>query len=132
MSGRFNALGLGSSSRSPSTLASLLAASSLLGGLVLGCSPKGLEQKECDRLRGEAFELINKGQQCGSDADCQQSTWPGCPRPVSHATQGKIDPLAAKAKEGQCPEPATECKPPPEVYCKQGLCVHREKPATSP
>lgn len=93
---------------------------------VVACSGK-LEPKECDKLRGDSFDLLNKGQQCNNDADCRQSDWPGCAKPVSNANWDKIKPMSDAYKKGQCEEPKTECKPPPEVYCKQGLCVHREK-----
>ena len=90
-----------------------------------GCSSK-LEPKECDKIRGEAFELLNKGQQCNDDKDCRQSDWPGCAKPISNTNSDKIAPMAAIYKKGQCEEPKIECKKPPESYCKQGLCVHRE------
>jgi outer membrane murein-binding lipoprotein Lpp len=98
----------------------------LLLVLAAGCSNK-MEQKECDKLRGDAFELLNKGQQCNTDADCKQSDWPGCAKPESNATADKIGPMAASYKKGQCDEPKIDCREPPPVYCKQGLCVHREK-----
>jgi hypothetical protein len=93
-----------------------------------GCENK-LDPKECDKLRGEAFDLVNKGQQCNTDADCRQSEWPGCERAVSNATYDKIKPMADSFKNGKCEEPKMECRKPPEAYCKQGLCVHREKGA---
>jgi hypothetical protein len=95
---------------------------------VFGCSSK-MDEKECDKIRGEAFDLINKAQKCNTDADCRQSEWPGCAKPVSNETFGKIGPMSEQFKKGQCEEPKStaECKPPPEAYCKQGLCVHREK-----
>ena len=41
------------------------------------------------------------------------------------------DPLSARShgnKQGKCEEPKIDCpKETPESYCKQGLCVHREK-----
>jgi hypothetical protein len=93
---------------------------------VAGCENK-LEAKECDKLRGEAFDLVNKGQQCNNDADCRQSEWPGCERAITNATYDKIKPMADQFKTGKCEEPKMECRKPPEAYCKQGLCVHREK-----
>lgn len=105
--------------------AALLAAALLLA-FAPGCSNK-MEPKDCDKLRSDAFDLINKGQQCNTDADCKQSEWPGCAKPVSLANDEKLKPSAAAYKKGQCEEPKVDCKPPPEVYCKQGLCVHREK-----
>lgn len=93
--------------------------------LAPGCESK-MEAKECDKLRGEAFELLNKGQRCNGDADCRQSEWPGCQKPVSNGTYDTIKPMMDAYKKGKCEEPAIPCKPPPESYCKQGLCVHRE------
>lgn len=94
--------------------------------VVCGCSNK-MEQKECDKLRGDAFDLLNKGQQCNTDADCLQSQWPGCAKPEANTTAEKIKPLWDAYKKGQCDEPKVECKEPPPAYCKQGLCAHREK-----
>ncbi len=95
-------------------------------GSLLGCSNK-IEQKECDKLRGDAFDLINAAQHCNVDADCSQSQWPGCSRAVNAKTTASITPMADKYKKGECEEPKMTCKEPPEAYCKQGLCVHREK-----
>jgi hypothetical protein len=97
---------------------------SLLGPA--GCSSK-METKECDKLRGEAFELLNKAQHCNTDADCRQSDWPGCAKPISNGTHEKIAPSSETFKKGQCEEPKLECKEPPPAYCKQGLCTHKEK-----
>jgi hypothetical protein len=97
----------------------------LLGALAGACSSK-LDDKECAKLRGDAFELLNKGQQCNTDQDCRQSDWPGCAKPISNANWDKIKPWADTYKKGQCDEPKIECKEPPPSYCKQGLCVHRE------
>lgn len=94
-----------------------------------GCSNK-MEVKECDKIRGEAFDMVNKAQKCNTDADCKQSEWPGCARAVSNETFDKIKPMAEAFKKGECEETKLECKPPPEAYCKQGLCVHREKGTT--
>jgi hypothetical protein len=94
--------------------------------LLAGCESK-MEPKECDKLRGDAFELLNKAQHCNTDADCRQSDWPGCAKPLSNATAEKLKPMADQYKTGKCEEPKVECKSPPDVYCKQGLCVHREK-----
>ncbi len=95
----------------------------------LGCSSK-METKECDKIRGEAFELLNKAQHCNTDAECTQSAWPGCAKPVSGSTLDTIKPMAENYKKGQCEEPKIECRTAPESYCKQGLCVHREKGTT--
>lgn len=93
---------------------------------MVGCSNK-MEAKECDKIRGEAFDMVNKAQKCNTDADCKQSEWPGCARSVSNETFDKIKPMAETFKKGECEETKMECKAPPEAYCKQGLCVHREK-----
>ncbi len=99
---------------------------SLVGSVAAaGCSSK-MEPKECDKLRGEAFELLNKAQHCNTDADCRQSDWPGCAKPESNSTYDKIKPLSDSYKKGQCEEPKVDCKEPPQAYCKQGLCTHKE------
>lgn len=113
--------------RSP-TIGRLGAALSLVA-LMIACLPgceNKLDPKECDKLRGDAFEILNKAHHCNTDADCRQSDWPGCAKPLSNADFDKIKPMSDKFKEGKCEEPKVECKPPPAVYCKQGLCVHRE------
>ncbi len=108
---------------------SLACALVLACAALAGCENK-MDVKECDKLRGEAFDLVNKGQQCNTDADCRQSEWPGCERAVSNATYDKIKPMSDAFKNGKCEEPKMECRKPPEAYCKQGLCVHREKGMT--
>ncbi len=100
-----------------STLAILLAA---------GCS-NDMDPKECLKVREDAFELLNKAQHCNADADCRQSDWPGCAKPLSMETYGKIKPMKDSFTKGKCQEQKADCREPPEVYCKQGLCVHREK-----
>ena len=89
------------------------------------CSNK-MEAKECDKLRAGAFDLVNEAQKCNTDADCRQSEWPGCAKPLSLATFEKIKPMAESYKKGECEEPKVECKEPAPAYCKQGLCAHRE------
>jgi hypothetical protein len=91
----------------------------------IGCD-KALEQKECDKLRGQAFDLLNKAQPCATDNDCMQSEWPGCEKPSNQKTADAIRPMRAEFTAGQCAEAKQECRKPPQVYCKQGLCVHRE------
>ncbi|HSO00856.1 MAG TPA: hypothetical protein VLS89_21340 [Candidatus Nanopelagicales bacterium] len=108
-------------SAAPVALAALLFA-------LAGCENK-MDPKECDTIRGEAFELLNKAHHCSTDADCRPSDWPGCEKPLSNANFDKIKPMAEKFKAGKCEEPKVDCKPSPEVYCKQGLCVNREKSA---
>ena len=111
----------------PSRLACALTLACAAFALAIAACDNKLEAKECDKRRGEAFDLVNKGQQCNNDADCRQSEWPGCERAVSNATYDKIKPMADQFKGGKCEEPKMECRKPPEAYCKQGLCVHREK-----
>ncbi len=93
--------------------------------LLAGCENK-MDPKECDKLRGDAFELLNKAQHCNTDADCRQSDWPGCAKPESNATHDKISPMKESYQKGKCEEPKVDCKEPPPVHCKQGLCAHRE------
>src|SRR5262249_5764559 len=57
-----------------------------------------LDQKECDKIRGDAFEILNKAQHCSVDADCRQSEWPGCPKPLSNKTFDDLKPMAASYK----------------------------------
>lgn len=103
------------------------AAVAALGGLgALGCENK-MAPEECDKLRAEAFQTLNKAHHCGEDKDCRQSAWPGCQKPLNNKDYDAIKPLEDRYKAGKCEEPKIECKDPPEVYCKQGLCVHREK-----
>ena len=60
------------------TMMRLAAALALV--LLAGCSNK-MDPKECDKLRGDAFDLLNKAQFCNTDVDCKPSDWPGCCRP---------------------------------------------------
>ena len=90
-----------------------------------GCS-SSMEPQQCNQIRGDAFDLVNKAQHCNDDKDCRQSEWPGCAKPLSNETFDKIKPMRAEFDKGKCVETKSECKPPPVVYCKQGLCVHRE------
>ena len=103
-----------------------LALAALAAPLAGGCS-NALDPKECLNLRVEAFELLNKAQKCNNDAECRQSDWPGCAKPVSMESYGKIGEMKTKFTKGKCQEAKADCREPPEVYCKQGLCVHREK-----
>ena len=102
----------------------------LLGALVLpavgGCS-NDMDPKQCAKLREDSFELLNKAQHCNTDADCRQSDWPGCAKPVSMASYEKINAMHEPFTKGKCAEPKIDCRESPPVYCKQGLCVHKEK-----
>lgn len=110
-------------------LSHLLAALSLAAltlPLAGGCS-SNMDPKECSKLRESAFELVNNAQHCNTDADCRQSDWPGCAKPISAASHDKITALRDPFTKGKCEEPKSECRESPPVYCKQGLCVHKEK-----
>lgn len=109
-----------------SHVAALLSFSALALPLAGGCG-SSMDPKECSKLREDAFELLNKAQHCNTDADCKQSDWPGCAKPESVAVFDKIKPMHDSFTKGKCQEPKSECREPPAVYCKQGLCVHREK-----
>jgi hypothetical protein len=86
-----------------------------------------MDPKECLTLREQSFDLLNKAQHCNNDTECRQSDWPGCAKPLSMATYDKIKPMKESFLKGKCAEAKTDCREPPEAYCKQGLCVHREK-----
>jgi hypothetical protein len=114
-----------------SHLVAVVAAALGLAPLLFGGCEDTMEPKECDRIRGEAFELVNKAQHCDTDADCQQSEWPGCAKPLNKATAVKIKPMKEGFQKGKCKEQeSAPCREPPPAYCKQGLCVHREKGMT--
>jgi hypothetical protein len=105
-----------------------LALSAMALPLGFGCS-NNMDPKECEKLREDAFELLNKAQHCNNDSECRQSDWPGCPKPLSNETRDKTKPMKDSFFKGKCEEKKIDppCREPPEVYCKQGLCVHREK-----
>ena len=103
-----------------------IAIGALLLAVVPGCEKK-MEPQACDKLRADAFALLNKAHHCGTDADCRQSEWPGCQKPISQKDFDTIKPMSDSYKQGKCEEPKIDCPAPPESYCKQGLCVHREK-----
>jgi hypothetical protein len=96
-------------------------------GALSACGNK-LSDEACMKIRGEAFETINAAHTCNGDADCVPSEWPGCERPVSKRHEAKLAGMKKTFTEGKCTEPEKNCRKPPEVYCKQGLCVFREKP----
>jgi len=109
-----------------SHVAAALALAALALPLAGGCS-SSMDPKQCGKLREDAFELLNKAQHCNNDGECRQSDWPGCAKPVSMETHGKIRPMKESFTKGKCAETKADCRESPETYCKQGLCVHREK-----
>ncbi len=122
-----------SSPRLPSARGSLRLAllAAGFGALVFvtvpGCEKK-MEPAACDKLRGDAFALLNKAHHCANDTDCRQSEWPGCQKPINNKDFDTIAPWKNEFTTGKCEEPKIDCpKETPASYCKQGLCVHREK-----
>src|SRR5262245_64872783 len=111
---------------SPTHAAAVAVLAAMGPWLSAGCS-SSLDPKECSKLREDAFELVNKAQHCNNDGDCRQSDWPGCAKPLSSESYDKIKAMKESYTKGKCVEPKSDCKEPPEVYCKTGLCVHREK-----
>jgi hypothetical protein len=109
------------------THAAAIVALAAFGPLVSGGCSSSMDPKECSKLREDSFELLNKAQHCNTDADCRQSDWPGCAKPLSSATFEKIRPMKESFQKGKCEEKKPDCREPAEAYCKQGLCVHREK-----
>lgn len=94
---------------------------------VFGAScEKKMPKDECDKIRGEAFQLLNKAQPCNSDADCREASYPECRKPVNMKNFDALGEMKKKTDEGKCEAKAAECKDSPPVYCKQGLCVNRE------
>lgn len=91
----------------------------------VGCEKK-MDPAECDKIRGEAFELLNKGQPCATDADCKEASYPQCRRPVNAKNFASLGEMEKKTKDGKCEAKVEECKDSPPVYCKQGLCANRE------
>ena len=75
--------------RAALALASVLA---LLLPLSSGCS-NNMEPAQCNTIRSDAFDILNKAQHCNDDKDCRQSEWPGCAKPLSNETFDKIKPM---------------------------------------
>ncbi|HHH11563.1 MAG TPA: hypothetical protein ENK23_05755 [Sorangium sp.] len=92
--------------------------------LPVGC---GLDDKACTGLRTQAFDILNEPHTCNDDIDCVGSEWPGCTRPLSKRNRARIAPLKEQFVDGKCVEKPQDCRQPPEIYCKQGLCVFNEK-----
>lgn len=104
----------------------LLAACGLVASA--GCSSK-MDDKECTKLKIEAFDILNKAQHCNTDADCSPSTWPDCAKPLSEASATEIKKRSEPYFNGKCEESKPACTDTTPVYCKQGLCVRKEKGA---
>jgi hypothetical protein len=100
--------------------------------LVALASCSKMDPKDCMKLRDSAFELINSASVCTQDPDCKPSEWPACPKPVSVQSFDKIHAMMDSFKKGKCEEKPSECKPPPPVYCQEGLCAFRYKPFQAP
>ncbi|MEZ4302724.1 MAG: hypothetical protein R3B70_47815 [Polyangiaceae bacterium] len=111
---------------SAAALTLLVAASALIG--LAGCGSK-MEEKECTKLKIEAFDLLNKAQHCNNDSDCNGSDWPDCQKPISAANTEEIQKKRDAYFTGQCEEQKPVCSDTTPVYCKQGLCVRKEKGA---
>lgn len=105
-------------------LATLFAAAALAG--FSGCGSK-MEEKECTKLKIESFDVLNKAQHCNNDTDCRGSTWPDCQKPLSSTNAAEIKPKEEAYFKGQCEEKKPDCTDTTPVYCKQGLCVRKEK-----
>lgn len=99
---------------------------------VMGAASCGLSEEECLKVRGQAFEILNEPHTCNDDSGCQFSDWPGCPKPASRKNQERIDGLRKQFIDGSCKDEDTGCREPPDVYCKQGLCVFREVAGGTP
>jgi len=102
---------------------------SALLGAVGGCDR--LSETECLGLRSEAFDVVNESHPCADDTDCRATEWPLCPKPSSTKNYQRIAAVKAKFDKGKCTEPEKKCRETPEVYCKQGLCVFRERPGAA-
>jgi hypothetical protein len=110
-----------------------LGLSLLLCALGAGCNKLPVEK--CRELRVQAFDILTgQAHPCSSDADCFPSDWPGCAQPLSAKNREKILEIKKDFDEGSCVEhpdikkdEERECREPPIVYCKQGLCVFREQ-----
>ncbi len=121
-----------SPSFAPRHLVAAVAALLFATPLFVGCS-SDMDPKECDKLRGEAFDLLNEAQHCNADADCKRSEWPQCGKPLTTVANNNKPSHFDGVKQrrdaftkGKCQEPKNECKDTVEVYCKTGLCVRRE------
>ncbi len=116
----------------------------LLGGLgwgstaavvvMLSLAGCGKSEEECNKIRGQAYEIINVQCEgclphtCNDDTDCIGTTWPGCMKPVNKKNLDKIAAFEKGFTDGSCKEDEQTCPDAPDVYCKQGLCVFRHRP----
>jgi hypothetical protein len=89
-----------------------------------------MDPKECTKLRDKSFELINSASMCSTDADCRESEWPGCAKPINVTSWDKIHAMMESFTKGKCEEqPKGKCQTPtPKVYCQEGICAFRYKP----
>lgn len=94
--------------------------------LVVASGCNTADSKECESLRGQAFDIINTAHVCADDADCVPTSWPGCSKPVNSKNKARVVELKEKFDKGKCVEAEAKCRETPEIYCKQGLCVFRE------
>lgn len=116
----------------PGNLARALAAAVAAAAVAVlgfaGCSSK-LEDKECTKLKIEAFDVVNKAQHCNNDVDCKGSFWPDCGKPLSAVNGEEIKKKEDAYYAGKCEEAKPDCKDTTPIYCKQGLCTRKEKGA---
>ena len=94
---------------------------------LVACSK--MDAKECGKLREDAFTIINTASVCTADTDCKPSEWPGCAKPVNTSGFDNIHAMMEKFKAGKCEEKPSDCKPPPVVFCQEGLCAFKYKPS---
>ncbi|MFO0555206.1 MAG: hypothetical protein U0271_42905 [Polyangiaceae bacterium] len=97
-----------------------------------GCGEKKMDPAECEKIRADAFKLMNEGQTCNTDADCKEAAWPQCRRAISKKTFDALADMEKKVEAGKCDDKGYVCKDSPPVYCKQGLCTNRESGTESP
>jgi len=88
-----------------------------------------MDPQECKKLRDGAFELINTASVCTTDADCKESEWPGCAKPISVTSFDKIHAMMESFTKGKCEDPPKgKCQQTPKIFCQEGLCAFRYKP----
>jgi len=87
-----------------------------------------MDPKECTKLRDNSFELINTASPCTTDAECKESEWPGCPKPINVTSFDKIHAMMESFTKGKCDEAPKKCQQVPKVFCQEGLCAFRYKP----